>query len=269
MDEVADTKVGAVAGDYAETKYLSLPRSLMLVNLDITNNLKLPHLQSIAVSLLQPARRNGPVLLIRILAEAALFTWTEAAIGFVSGALLGFLLGTLFAHSRLMERGLLPYVVASQTVPILAIAPMIVNWLGPSSASVAVIAAYLTFFPVTINTLRGLTAPSSNTLELMHSYAANWWTILWKLRFPAALPYIFTALKVSATTSVVGAIVGELPTGISAGLGGAITNFSQYYVTSPPKLWAAVFIAALVGIGFFVGVTLLEHVVLGKRVQAV
>jgi NitT/TauT family transport system permease protein len=262
LDDVAGAQVGAVAGEFAETKYLSLPRGLLLVNLDITNDLKMPHLQSIAESLLQPARRNGPVLLIRILGEAALFTWTEAAIGFISGALLGFLLGTLFAHSRLMERGLLPYVVASQTVPILAIAPMVVYWLGASSASVAVISAYLTFFPVTINTLRGLTSPSPSALELMHSYAANWWTILWKLRFPAALPYIFTALKVSATASVVGAIIGELPSGIPTGLGRAILNFNQYYTSDPSKLWAAIFIAALVGIGFFLLVAGIERLAL-------
>ncbi len=260
--------VGTVAGSFAETNYLSQGRGLVLVDLKITNDLNMPHLQSMAEALLQPARRQGPVLLVRLLGAAALFTWGEAAVGFTAGALLGFLLGTLFAHSRLMTRGLLPYVVASQTVPILAIAPMVVIWLGAGPTAVAVISAYLTFFPVTINTLRGLTSPQPTALELMRSYAANKWTIMWKLRFPAALPYIFTALKVSATASVVGAIIGELPSGIRDGLGGAILNFNQYYSTDPAKLWAAIIIAALVGIIFFLLVTLLERLVLRGRVQA-
>ena len=139
------------------------------------------------------------------------------------------MLGTVFAHSPLMERGLLPYVVASQTVPILAIAPMVVIWLGAGQLSVAVIAAYLTFFPVTINTLRGLQSPAAEQVELMRSYASSRWTVMWKLRLPAALPYIFTALKVSATASVVGAIIGELPSGIGDGLGRAILDFSSDY----------------------------------------
>jgi NitT/TauT family transport system permease protein len=209
------------------------------------------------------------VLLVRMRGEAALFTWSEAAVGFVSGALLGFLLGTLFAHSRLMSRGLLPYVVASQTVPILAIAPIVVLWLGAGPTAVAVISAYLTFFPVTINTLRGLTSPQPTALELMRSYAATPWTVMWKLRFPAALPYIFTALKVSATASVVGAIIGELPSGIRNGLGGAILNFNQYYTSDPAKLWAAIFISALVGIAFFLLIGFLERVVLRGKVQGI
>lgn len=265
VSELVNRRLGVVAGSFAQEKLLAQPRHWMLVDLSIGNDLNLPHLQKIAEALFQPARRNGPVLLVRILATAAQFTWTEAVIGFAAGALLGFALGTLFAHSRLMERGLLPYVVASQTIPILAIAPMVVIWLGASQVSVAVISAYLTFFPVTINTLRGLKSPHPNALELMQSYAASPWTILWKLRLPAALPYIFTALKVSATASVVGAIIGELPSGIGDGLGRAILDFNQYYTSDPAKLWAAIFIAALVGIGFFVLVVLAERWLMPKR----
>jgi NitT/TauT family transport system permease protein len=240
-----------------------------LIDLKILNDLNLPHLQVIAEALLQPARRNGEQLLIRILAEAGLYTWGEAFWGFVFGALLGFCLGTLFAHFRFLERSLLPYVVASQTVPILALAPMVVIWLGANSFSVSVIAAYLTFFPVVINTLRGLLSPKPTAVELMQSYAANAWTILWKLRVPAALPYIFTALKVSATSSVVGAIIGELPSGIGEGLGRAILNFSSdYSLASTPKLWGAIIVAASVGILFFVGVSLLERLVLGRYIRA-
>jgi NitT/TauT family transport system permease protein len=261
-------EVAAITGEFAHERYLSAERNLVLLDLKILNDVNLPHLQNIGEALLQPARRNGPLLLVRILTDAALHTWSEALMGFVIGALLGFILGTVFAHSTLFERGLLPYVVASQTVPILAIAPMVVIWLGAGTLAVAVISAYLTFFPVTINTLRGLRSPHPNALELMHSYAASQWEIMWKLRFPAALPYIFTALKVSATASVVGAIIGELPSSIRSGLGRAILDFSSdYSLVSTPKLWAAILIAASVGIIFFLLVSLGEYVTLRRYVR--
>ncbi|MCY3833004.1 MAG: ABC transporter permease [Chloroflexi bacterium] len=261
--------IAAVSGDFADAKFLSRPRSLVLLDMKILNDLNLPHLQMIAEAFLQPARRNGELLLLRILTDAGIYTFSEAIFGFIFGAALGFFLGALFAHSRLLERGLLPYVVASQTVPILAIAPMVVIWLGASQLSVAVIAAYLTFFPVTINTLRGLQSPAAEQIELMRSYAASRWTIMWKLRLPAALPYIFTALKVSATASVVGAIIGELPSGIGDGLGRAILDFSSdYSLVSTPKLWASIVMAATVGIVFFVAVSLAERLALRGYLRA-
>lgn len=260
--------LGAVAGDFAADRFLALPRALRLLDLQIFNDLNLPHLQRIFEAFMQPARRNGDYLLARILAEAGLVTWQEALLGFFFGVVLGLVLGTTFAHFHLMERALLPYVVASQTVPILAIAPMVVIWLGPSPTSVAVIAAYITFFPVTINTLRGLQSPNPMAVDLMQSYAASRWTILWKLRFPAALPYIFAALKVSATASVVGAVIGELPSGISGGLGRAILDFSSdYSLISTPKLWAAIITAASVGVIFFLIVSLIERLVLRRYVR--
>jgi NitT/TauT family transport system permease protein len=268
VPELLDLSLATVAGEFADDNFLSQPRNLVLVDLKILNDINLPHLQTIAEAFMQPARRNGSQLLVRILAEAGYYTWGEAVFGFVFGAILGFVLGTVFAHSGLLERSLLPYVVASQTVPILAIAPMVVIWLGASQTSVSVIAAYLTFFPVTINTLRGLQSPSQIEVDLMHSYAASRWTILWKLRVPAALPYIFTALKVSATASVVGAIIGELPSGIGDGLGRAILDFSSdYSLISTPKLWASIIMAASVGVFFFVAVSIVERLVLGRYIR--
>lgn len=230
------------------------------------DDITLPHVWSILAAFGEPAQRNGPPL-GQLLLKAALYTLQGAFFGFVIGALLGFALGTLFAHSKLLERSLVPYIVASQTIPILAIAPMVVIWLKASWWSVPVIAAYLTFFPVTINTLRGMLSPDPRAVELMRSYAATKWETLWKLRFPAALPAIFTALKISATASVVGAIISELPTGIQEGLGGVILNFNQYYITGPEKLWAAILVAALVGIFFFVLVVLAERMVLKNIVR--
>lgn len=269
INQFLNEKVGTVAGEFAETNYLAVPRNLILLDLKIFNDLNLPHLQNIAEAFLQPARRNGPLLLVRILANAGLYTWQEALFGFTLGASLGFVLGALFAHSRLLERGLLPYVIASQTVPILAIAPMVVIWLGAGPMAVAVIAAYITFFPVTINTMRGLQSPNPTAVELMHSYAASQWEIMWKLRFPAALPYIFTALKVSATASVVGAVIGELPSSIRDGLGRAILDFSSdYSMISTPKLWAAIIMAAVIGITFFIIVSLIERILLRGYIRS-
>lgn len=230
-------------------------------------DLQLPGLPGVIGALFQPLQADQP-LLGTVLLQAALYTLREAFIGFVVGSLLGFALAVLFAHSRLLERGLLPFVVASQTVPILAIAPMVVVWLGPSAQAagaawlpVAVITAYLTFFPVTINSLRGLISVPTSALELMHSYAASRREILFKLRIPHALPYIFTALKIAATGSVVGAIIGELPSGIQAGLGSTILTFSQYYIQGPARLWATNIVAALCGLFAFALVAIAERLI--------
>jgi NitT/TauT family transport system permease protein len=233
----------------------------------VVDNTTMPHLHDIVHALFQPARFQGP-LLISVLLKAAAFTAKEAAIGFAMGAVAGFVLGVVLAHFRILQRGLLPYVVASQTVPILVVAPMVVIYLGskgvPGWFSVSVIAAYLTFFPVTINTIRGMQSADRRALELMRSYAAGRWLILWKLRFPAALPFVFAALKVSATASIVGAVIGELPSSIQDGLGGQILNYSQYYTTQPTGLWATNVIAALLGISFFLVVLIAEKIIVRR-----
>jgi len=230
----------------------------------IANDLNMPHLWDIAGSFAAPAQRNGPPLGL-LLAGAAGFTFREAFGGFVFGAALGLGLAIVFVHSSLLERALVPYVVASQTIPIIAIAPMVVIWLQAGWVSVAVISAYLTFFPVTIAGIRGLRSPDPRAVELMRSYAASPRELLLKVRLPAAAPYLFAALKVAATASVVGAIIGELPSGIRDGLGGAILNFNQYYISGPEKLWAAIVVAALMGIAFFALVRAAEVAVLRGR----
>jgi len=229
------------------------------------NDTNLPHVWEVVGAFVQPATRNSPFSLGAVLIDAAVFTGRNALVGFGIGALFGLLLAIIFVHSRLLERALVPYVIASQTVPIIALAPMLVLWVGTGWTSVALVSAYLTFFPVTIAGIRGLTSPDPRALELMSSYAASWSTVLWKVRFPAALPYLFTAAKISATASVVGAIVGEEPTGIRGGLGRAILEFNTQYTTGPQKLWATVIVAAALGILFFAVVRLAEMVVLRDR----
>ncbi|MBD0328780.1 MAG: ABC transporter permease [Thermoleophilia bacterium] len=231
------------------------------------NDRTFPHLHDIIGALFEPSRRNGP-LLLEVLVDAALYTAREAVVGFAMGAVVGFAIGVVLSHSALLQRGFLPYIVASQTIPILAIAPMVVVWLGSRGIagwmSVAVIAAYLTFFPVAISTLRGLQSADARALELMESYAAGRWAVLWKVRVPASLPFLFAAFKISATASVVGAIIGELPAGVPDGLGTAILNFNQYYSLAPTRLWATNVIAALVGIAFFLAVVVAERLVVRR-----
>jgi NitT/TauT family transport system permease protein len=235
------------------------------------DDITMPHLHAIVGQLF--TRTSTGQLLIDYLFDHALFTAKEAIVGFAIGALIGFVLGVLLAQFRVLQRGLMPYVVASQTIPILAIAPIIVVGLGQQSIlgwtfsdweRVAVIAAYLTFFPVTVNTLRGLQSADPRALELMHSYAASGWAVLWKLRLPSALPYLFAAFKVAATASVVGAIIAEAPSSIESGLGGAIINFNQYYSLEPKNLWATNLIAALLGIAFFLAVVGLERLIVRR-----
>lgn len=236
----------------------------------------MPHIHEMFGALFVQPNEAEPLLIVTLL-KAAAFTAREAALGFAMGAIAGFAIGALLAHSRILQRGFLPYVVASQTVPILAIAPMVVIWFtNPESTfhvsawvAVAIIASYLTFFPVAIATLRGLQAADHRAVELMRSYAANRWTVLWKLRFPTALPYLFSALKVSATASIVGAIIGESPSSIAGGLGGAILNFAQYYTFQPQNLWATNIVAAALGIAFFLIVVGAEKLVVRRAPEHV
>ncbi len=236
----------------------------------LVNDTSMPHVWTIAKAFAQPAQVNQPAL-ITILLHKTLFTAKEAAAGFAIGGVVGFVLGVVLVHSRLLQRGFLPYIVGSQTVPILAIAPMVVVWVDPKLpaslqgwGAVAVIAAYLTFFPVAINTLRGLQSADARALELMRAYAASRWTVLWKLRVPSALPFVFSALRLAATASVVGAIIGELPSGLQDGLGGAIINFNQYYSLEPQELWATNIVAAALGIAFFLVVVAAERAVVRR-----
>jgi NitT/TauT family transport system permease protein len=236
------------------------------------DDLSMPHVWQIIGSLAAPARRGGEPLAL-LLAGAAWVTFLEALAGFLAGSLIGFGLGLLFVRSPLAEKGLFPWVVASQTVPLVAIAPMVVLWAGqarlPLWIPVAALAAYLSFFPVTINTVRGLRSPAPTAAELFRSYAATPGQELRKLRIPASLPYVFTALKVAAAASVVGTIVGELPSGLPNGLGRQLLTFAYYYISGPEKLYASVLFAALLGITFVGLVALVERYLIppARRVE--
>jgi NitT/TauT family transport system permease protein len=230
----------------------------------IADDLSLPHVWDVFGAFIEPAQRNGAPLGL-ILVGQALFTFQEALVGFAFGSVFGLALGILFVHSRLAERALVPYVVASQAVPILAISPLIVIATRAGWLSVAVISAYLTFFPVTIAALRGLRAADPRALELFNSYAATRRQVLWRLRLPTSLPYLFAAFRIGAAAAVIGAIIGELPAGIAGGLGSAILNYNQYYVQGPERLWATIIVCSCVGLAFVGLVRLSERLVTRGR----
>ena len=234
----------------------------------IADDLSLPHVWDVVRAFVDPAQRGGAPLGAVLLGQAA-FTFAEALAGFVIGGLLGLALGVLFVHSRLAERALVPYVVASQTVPILAIAPIVVVAIKADWLSVMAVSAYLTFFPVTIASLRGLRAVDPRAIELCRSYAATRRQVLWQLRLPTSVPYLFAAFRVAAAASIIGAIIGEQTAGVAAGLGSAIINYNQYYVSAPERLWATIVMCTFVGLFFVGAITVAEKLVTRGRYRPV
>lgn len=175
-------------------------------------------------------------------------TLSSALLGFAIGTVLGIVLAAGIVHLRTLERSLLPWIIASQTVPTLAIAPMIIVVLGSLGlvglVPKAIISAYLCFFPVTIGMVKGLTSPDPIHLDLARTYNAGTSQIFWKLRWPSAVVYLFASLKIAVSLAIVGAIVGELPTGAQAGLGARLLAGSYYGQTV--QIWAALVVAAVV-----------------------
>jgi NitT/TauT family transport system permease protein len=233
----------------------------------IADDLSIPHVWDVLRAFVDPAQRNGPPLGLVLLGQAV-FTLGEAVFGFAWGSVLGLGLAILFVHSRLAERSLAPYVVASQTVPILAIAPIVIAAINADWLSVAFVTAYLSFFPVTIGALRGLRAADPRAHELLRSYAASPREILWKLRLPTSVPYVFTALRVAAAGSIIGAIIGEQTAGVASGLGSAIINYNQYYVAAPERLWATIVMTTLVGLAFVGLIVVAERLTARVRLGA-
>lgn len=216
----------------------------------------MPHVSTILHRFAQPEIAGGRAVW-RVVLDACLFTFGIVAAGFVVGALVGFLLAIAMQRFRVVERGLLPYVVLSQTVPLVALAPVIAGWGGQLSLgaypwqpwmSVALISSYLAFFPISVGVLRGLQSPSPITVELMRSYAAGWWRTLVTLRLPASTPYLFPALRLAGAAAVVGAVVGEISTGTRGGIGRLVLEYSRDATTDPAKVYTAMAGAALLGL---------------------
>jgi NitT/TauT family transport system permease protein len=192
-----------------------------------------------------------PPLAPRSLVYHSLVTLSATLLGFVLGTLFGVLLALMIVHSRVLERSLLPWIICSQMVPVLALAPIFVVVLGALGLHgllpKSIISAYLCFFPIAIGMVKGFTSPDPLQIELMRTWSASQRQMLWKLRWPAAIPYLFTSLKVAITISLVGAIVAELPTGAEAGIGARLLAGSYYGQTV--QLWAALVASAVLSSG--------------------
>ena len=217
----------------------------------------MPHLWDIAARLGEPALGRSGDPLWQVVAHASLFSLKIAATGWVVGVVVGLVLALVMQRFRLAEAAVLPWVVLSQTVPLIAIAPLVRRWgsqvhLGSyawdSQDSVAVIAAYLAFFPVAVGMLRGLEAPDATHLDLMRTYGTGWGTTLLRLRLPASVPFLLPALRLAAAAAVIGTVVAEVSIGLRGGIGRLVIEFAQAAGGDPAKPWAPILGAVLVGL---------------------
>lgn len=197
----------------------------------------------------------------RELWDAGLFTFKEALGGFAIGSGLAILTALALARWRPLGSAILPYAVAANAVPIIAFAPIMNNWFGLlNPLSKMAIAAVIVFFPVMINALRGLTTVRPSSIELMRSYAASEAEIFRRVRIPNSLPFLFTGLKVASVLSMIGAVVGEYFGGSTTALGVIIKSSASLFVFD--KAWAAIIIASLLGVSFYLAIVLVERLVM-------
>jgi NitT/TauT family transport system permease protein len=217
----------------------------------------MPHIWTMLSAFTLPEVRGSETTVFQAVLSATTYSLMLALGGFVIGVFVGLLLAIVMQRFLFFERGLLPFVIASQTVPLIALAPLIVGIgnqisFGPvqwsTTYSVMFIAAYLAFFPLSIGALRGLQAPTATSLELMRSYAATKNKVLWKLRFPASIPYLVPALKISAAAAVVGTVVAEISTGVRGGIGRLMVEYARETTSQPAKVYVAVFGAIALGL---------------------
>ncbi|MFN3937287.1 MAG: ABC transporter permease [Gemmobacter sp.] len=201
----------------------------------------------------------------RSLVHHAWITLSATALGFAIGTSLGLLLAIGIVHNRAMDFSVMPWAIASQTIPILAIAPMIIVVMASVGFTgllpKAVISAYLSFFPVVVGMVKGLRSPEASQLDLMHTYSASRWQVFWKLRLPASMPYFFASMKVGVAASLVGAIVGELPVQ-QGGIGARLLAGSYYGQTA--QIWAALITAAVLAAVLVGAVGLIQRVTLAR-----
>ncbi|MGW9631122.1 ABC transporter permease [Agromyces sp. NPDC055520] len=223
-----------------------------------TTDLAMPHVWSMGTRLAEPVTRADDALpLWAVVALAALTTLGIAAVGWLVGVVVGIGLALVMQRWRLAEWGLLPWIVLSQTVPLIAFAPVVKSWgsrveIGSFEwqdwMSVALIASYLAFFPIAIGALKGLQSPDRIHTELMRTYAAGYWPTLVKLRFPASVPYLLPALRLGAANAVIGAVVAEVSTGLQGGIGRILIQFAGQASGDPAKAWGPIFGSIVLGL---------------------
>ncbi|QEO14710.1 ABC transporter permease subunit [Agromyces intestinalis] len=223
-----------------------------------TTDLAMPHVWEMLGRLAEPVTRSPNALpLWLVILLAALTTLGIAAAGWLVGVVVGVGLALVMQRWRLAEWGLLPWIILSQTVPLIAFAPVVKSWgsrieIGALEwqdwMSVALIASYLAFFPIAVGALKGLQSPDRIHTELMQTYAAGYWATLWKLRAPAAVPYLLPALRLGAANAVIGAVVAEVSTGLQGGIGRILIQFAGQASGDPAKAWGPIFGAVLLGL---------------------
>jgi NitT/TauT family transport system permease protein len=239
-----------------------------------SNDTAMPHLWEMLSRYAEPEMRapNSKLIWFVVL-KGAFYSFRLALVGFVLGSTIGVALAALMTRFKTMERGLLPYLVISQTVPLIALAPLVVSWGGklqifgftwPRWLSASILGAFLAFFPIAVGTLRGLKSAPAASLELMDSYAASWKQTLFKLRFPAAIPYMVPAFKLGASGAVIGVVVAEISTGLKGGIGRLIIEYARQATGDPAKVFTAVFGAAGLGLAM-AGLVALADVLLMRN----
>ena len=238
------------------------------------NDTAMPHIWEMLSRYAEPEMRSPNSKLIWfVVLEGAFYSFRLALVGFIIGSTIGVALAALMTRFKTMERGLLPYLVISQTVPLIALAPLVVSWGGkleifgftwPRWLSASVLGAFLAFFPIAVGTLRGLKSAPAASLELMDSYAASWKQTLFKLRFPAAIPYMVPAFKLGASGAVIGVVVAEISTGLKGGVGRLIIEYARQATGDPAKVFTAVFGAAGLGLAM-AGLVALADVLLMRN----
>jgi len=239
-----------------------------------SNDTAMPHIWEMLSRYAEPEMRSPNSKLIWfVVLKGAFYSFRLAFVGFVIGSTIGVALAALMTRFKTMERGLLPYLVISQTVPLIALAPLVVSWGGkleifgftwPRWLSASVLGAFLAFFPIAVGTLRGLKSAPAASLELMDSYAASWKQTLFKLRFPAAIPYMVPAFKLGASGAVIGVVVAEISTGLKGGIGRLIIEYARQATGDPAKVFTAVFGAAGLGLAM-AGLVALADVLLMRN----
>ncbi|MEY3339791.1 MAG: hypothetical protein RL575_884 [Actinomycetota bacterium] len=221
------------------------------------NNTAMPHVWDMLSRYNRPEVRGSDTKIWSVVLSGTLFSLRLSLVGFFLGTTIGVGLAILMSRFKVVQRGLLPYLVMSQTVPLIALAPLVVSWGGkleigsfvwPRWLSASILGTFLAFFPIAVGTLRGLASAPAAAVELMDSYAASWKQTLFKLRFPAAVPFMVPAFKLGASGAVVGVVVAEISTGLKGGIGRLIIEYAREATGDPAKVFTAVFGAAALGI---------------------
>jgi len=242
-------------------KFLGPEKGFQLGDITIlprTNDMSMPHIATMFERLGEPLTgASNSIYMWQAVLDASAFSLYVAAVGWLIGVSVGLLLALVMQRFRTAQSAVLPWIILSQTVPLIAIAPLVRRWgaqiqigdfVWENWMSVALIASYLAFFPVSIGALQGLNSPDTNHVELFRSFGVGWWKTLFRLRVPASIPYLIPALQLAAANAVIGTIVAEVSIGLKGGIGRMVIEFAGAAGGDPGKPWAPIFGAVAIGL---------------------